>query len=751
MSASTVISLQENPTRPATQAEGARYRPKRGEISSSEDALLASEQVDSTVPDGGYGWVIVASGAAILWWSVGTTYAWGVIQEALVEEGLSGPAVLSFVGSLGAALVSVFAIFNAWLVRFVGVRAIGMAGIGFMGGSEILSSFATKNVGALFFTSGFLYGVGASLCFVVISRIPSQYFKAKRGLANGLIFAGSGFGGAAISFSVDRLIQNVGLPWTFRILGLATLATGLPAAWFMKDRVAVPWPGFVEWRLFKSATFNLIFFASAIGTFPLYVPPFFIPLYTKASGLSSSTGAGLVAGFTLASAVGRIMCGLACDRIGAVNTLIVSLILTGISMLAIWPASHTLGPLIIFVLISGAANGGFFSTMPTVVSNVFGSARVSIAMSMTITGWVGGYLMGAPIAGYLLQAYGGADGGLKAYRPAMFYAAAKNITSSACNFPVRDKSEQYSAMSISLGTITVLLVLIRVTFKRFFSTAQTLGPDDKVILGTLALRISCTIINVQGLAAHGLGKDVWTMAPEELITFVKFLYVMEILYLAELSLIKLSLSLFYLFIFPGSIIRRLLWGTAIFNVLFGTAFVVTAIFQCGPISYYWTQYVEHSGGHCVNINVFAWANAAISVAVDIWLIALPLSQVRALNLHWKKKLGVTVMFLTGAFVTIVSILRLRSLIFFANSSNPTWDQWSIAYWSTIEVNVGMICTCLPSLRLILLRVFPQLGSGTRSGRSYGVQSQPQANLSRRLSNKEQHHLSDLESNTESIS
>ena len=226
--------------------------------------------------------------------------------------------------------------------------------------------------------------------------------------------------------------------------------------------------------------------------------------------------------------------------------------------------------------------------------------------------------------------------------------AAKNITSSACNYPVRDKAGQYRAMSISLGTITVLLVLIRVAFKQFFSTAQSLGPDDKVILGTLALRISCTIINVQGLAAHGLGKDVWTMDPSELTTFVKFLYVMEILYLAELSLIKLSLSLFYLFIFPGAIIRRLLWGTAIFNILFGVAFVVTAVFQCSPISYYWTQYVEHSGGNCVNINVFGWANAAISVAADIWLIALPLSQVRALNLHWKKKLGVTVMFLTGA-------------------------------------------------------------------------------------------------------
>jgi hypothetical protein len=39
------------------------------------------------------------------------------------------------------------------------------------------------------------------------------------------------------------------------------------------------------------------------------------------------------------------------------------------------------------------SNGGFFSTMPTVVGNVFGSARVSVAMGMIVTGWAGGYLL----------------------------------------------------------------------------------------------------------------------------------------------------------------------------------------------------------------------------------------------------------------------------------------------------------------------------------------------------------------------
>lgn len=202
-------------------------------------------------------------------------------------------------------------------------------------------------------------------------------------------------------------------------------------------------------------------------------------------------------------------------------------------------------------------------------------------------------------------------------------------------------------MSISLGSITVILVVVRMIFKQFFSKTRTLGPDDKVILGTLAIRISCIVVNVKGLAHHGLGKDVWTLGPEELTLFSIFFYVMEISYFIELSLVKLSLSIFFLYIFPSATIRRLLFGTAVFNGLFGAAFALTAIFQCTPVSYFWTQYSRPSSGHCININVFGWINAAISIAVDIWLIAIPLSQVPALNLHWKKKLGVVIMFLMG--------------------------------------------------------------------------------------------------------
>ncbi|OAQ57526.1 extracellular membrane protein, 8-cysteine region, CFEM [Pochonia chlamydosporia 170] len=303
----------------------------------------------------------------------------------------------------------------------------------------------------------------------------------------------------------------------------------------------------------------------------------------------------------------------------------------------------------------------------------------------------------------------------------------KNVTESVCNRPIRDKSGRYDAMNITMGVVTALLVVIRLGFKKFFSYQRELRADDWVILGTVVLGIPCTIINKVGLTANGLGKDVWTLPPDELTRFVMYFYVMEILYLAEMSIIKLSLSLFYLYIFPGTTIRRLLLATAVFNVIFGFTFVTTGIFQCTPVSRYWTQYIDStSTGRCININLFAWIHAALNIAIDVWMIALPLSQIKRLELHWKKKIGVTFMFLIGTFVTVVSILRLQSLINFANSTNPTWDNLIVGWWSTIEVNVGMICTCLPTVRLILVRAAPQFFSTNVSSNK----SQPTRNGNR---------------------
>ena len=209
------------------------------------------------------------------------------------------------------------------------------------------------------------------------------------------------------------MVQRIGPAWTFRTLGLMKLATGLPAACLIKERCPIKSDKLIEWYppptslsqkliltnhflyrcLFRNLKFTTIFIVCAIATFPLLVPPFFIPLYSTSLGLSSGVGAALVAGFNISSAIGRLVSGCAADLLGPLNSLFICLFLTTVSTFLIWPLSNSVGPLAAFVVINGFSNGGFFATIPTVVGTMFGSQRVSVAMGMVVTGWAGGYLM----------------------------------------------------------------------------------------------------------------------------------------------------------------------------------------------------------------------------------------------------------------------------------------------------------------------------------------------------------------------
>jgi nitrate/nitrite transporter NarK len=81
----------------------------------------------------------------------------------------------------------------------------------------------------------------------VVSTVSAQYFNKRRGIANGIVYAGGGIGGTVTSFAMNALIESLGPAWTFRIIGLVTLATSLPAAWLIKERAPIKTTAFIEW------------------------------------------------------------------------------------------------------------------------------------------------------------------------------------------------------------------------------------------------------------------------------------------------------------------------------------------------------------------------------------------------------------------------------------------------------------------------------------------------------------------------
>jgi hypothetical protein len=224
--------------------------------------------------------------------------------------------------------------------------------------------------------------------------------------------------------------------------------------------------------------------------------------------------------------------------------------------------------------------------------------------------------------------------------------ATKKATQSTCGALERDRSNVLRITNITLGVTSAAFVLVRIIYK-LVVTASELGWDDYAVTIVLVSGVSNTVIIDRALLPSGLGKDIWTLDSERITDSIYFIYVIEIIYLFQVSALKLSLLYFYYRIFPGKPVRKVILATGVFNTLFGIAFVLAAIFQCQPISFFWNGWDREHTGQCVDINALAWANAAISISLDLWMLAIPLSQLYHLQMSLNKKLGVAAMFCVG--------------------------------------------------------------------------------------------------------
>lgn len=386
------------------------------------------------VPNGGYGWTVMFGCSVITFMFNGFSGSWGVLQAALFEtyQNQESTSTLSFVGSLGIALCVALGLGSVRVSQLIGARNSMLLGVLLISFGVLFSSFTVDNIGGLFVTAGVSFGLGSSLSYTMCNTLPMQWFNSRLGIANGLVKLGGGLGSTVMAVVLQSLIDRVGIPWALRIIGFFSLVTGIPAALLIREHAPSNRASFVDLSLFKSMPFCCLFLSGVVGTFALFVPPFFLPLFARSIGLSPSTGAGIVAGFNACTAIGRLGAGFACDKFGPTNMLLLTMTLNAFSMLSIWPVSYSIGPLVIFAALNGIANGAFFVTMPTAIGRLIPPGQVAVGMSMAITGWTGGYLMGSPIAGILVAATGAEKAHtVEPYRAAIFYAGGVALASAA--------------------------------------------------------------------------------------------------------------------------------------------------------------------------------------------------------------------------------------------------------------------------------------------------------------------------------
>lgn len=73
------------------------------------------------------------------------------------------------------------------------------------------------------------------------------------------------------------------------------------------------------------------------------------------------------------------------------------------------------------------------------------------------------------------------------------------------------------------------------------------------------------------------------------------------------------------------------------------------IFQCVPVEHFWDP---AAAGHCLNTPALVYLGAGFSIAEDIIIMFLPVSELKGLNMTVRKRIGLVLMFVLGSLYVL---------------------------------------------------------------------------------------------------
>ncbi|KAI1118685.1 hypothetical protein F5Y14DRAFT_399397 [Nemania sp. NC0429] len=255
--------------------------------------------------------------------------------------------------------------------------------------------------------------------------------------------------------------------------------------------------------------------------------------------------------------------------------------------------------------------------------------------------------------------------------------------------------------------LAVTIVLARLYTRT--TSGNTLLAADYLIVFALCLFIPYCV--VLGIATDsGLGKHVRFVTNPRLLQI--YFISAEVLYSVVIVNIKWSILAFYRHIFPLKLFRWVLLGLASFMGAWMFTAVFTLIFQCVPIEYNWDRTIH--GGHCIDVSKFLLVTSILNVLTDVSILVLPLPLVWKLNVTHRQRGALLALFALGGGACVVGATRAGWIGKLNTTVDPTWDNVTAVYLSTIEILAGFLVASIPSCPVLARRVMGKIKASKRT-------------------------------------
>ncbi|PYN57671.1 MAG: MFS transporter [Candidatus Rokuibacteriota bacterium] len=357
-----------------------------------------------------YGWTVLAAAATIVAIGQGALLSFGVFLKPLEESMRWNRSDISMVALLNWLAMGAGSFVWGALSDRLGGRVVAVAGGLLMGLGFVVSSQATE-LWQLDVTFGLAVGFAAGAFLTPLSATATKWFTASRGLAVGVVSAGSGLG--LLLFSpLARWLTNT-WDWRIAMLVLGDLAwlVVIPAALLIRNAPsemgavalgggAAPQREYSTAQVLRTPQFWAIALTHLACCATHAGPIFHMVTHAIDQGVLPMVAATALGVSGLSSIAGRIGCGVLADRFGAKRTLVAGLALQAVMVFSYLFTRHA-GDFYAVAIVFGVAYGGVMPLYALVTREYFGEKVMGTAygavffistLGMGLGSWAGGFI-----------------------------------------------------------------------------------------------------------------------------------------------------------------------------------------------------------------------------------------------------------------------------------------------------------------------------------------------------------------------
>ncbi|HEP3223083.1 TPA: OFA family MFS transporter [Streptococcus pyogenes] len=347
---------------------------------------------------------IIATAGILLHLMLGSTYAWSVYRNPILQETGWDQAPVAFAFSLAIFCLGLSAAFMGNLVEQYGPRLTGTVSAILYASGNMLTGLVIdrKEIWLLYIGYGVIGGLGLGAGYITPISTIIKWFPDKRGMATGFAIMGFGFASLLTSPIAQWLIETEGLVATFYLLGLIYLIVMLFASQLIIKPTAAEIAildkkrlqnnsylieGMTAKEALKTKSFYCLWVILFINiTCGLGLISVVAPMAQDLTGMSPEMSAIVVGAMGIFNGFGRLVWASLSDYIGRRVTVIL-LFLVSIIMTISLIFAHSSLIFMISIATLMTCYGAGFSLIPPYLSDLFGAKELATLHGYILTAW----------------------------------------------------------------------------------------------------------------------------------------------------------------------------------------------------------------------------------------------------------------------------------------------------------------------------------------------------------------------------